>query len=117
MKKYRTNFVSATKNKAKSESSTNGVKVFRIRARSPDQAKKNRIRNPYQGFILQEDEESLSKSWIPPEVKYLLKSFHMFGEFDPSLFAEVSLVCLLLCDLFLSIFMLLYLRYVVILRD
>jgi hypothetical protein len=41
-------------------------------------------------LIFQEDEESLSKPWIPPEVKYLLKSFHMFGEFDPSVFLEVS---------------------------
>jgi len=41
-------------------------------------------------LTFQEDEESLSKPWIPPEVKYLLKSFHMFGEFDPSVFLEVS---------------------------
>jgi hypothetical protein len=41
---------------------------------------------------VQEDEESLSKLWIPPEVKYLLKSFHMFGEFDPSVFAEVGML-------------------------
>lgn len=38
---------------------------------------------------LEEEEESLSRTWIPAEVKYLLKSFHMFGEFDPSVFAEI----------------------------
>jgi hypothetical protein len=41
-------------------------------------------------ICVKEEEESLSKTWIPPEVKYLLKSFHMFGDFDPSVFAEVS---------------------------
>ena len=36
------------------------------------------------------DEESDSiKTWVPPELKYLLNSFHMFGQFDPSLFAEL----------------------------
>ena len=36
------------------------------------------------------DEEGENiKSWVPPELKYLLNSFHMFGQFDPSLFAEL----------------------------
>jgi len=36
---------------------------------------------------LEEDSESLK--WVPPELKYLLNSFHMFGQFDPSYFAEL----------------------------
>ena len=36
------------------------------------------------------DEESDSRQgWVPPELKYLLNSFHMFGQFDPTLFAEL----------------------------
>ena len=29
------------------------------------------------------------KAWVPSELKYLLNSFHMFGQFDPSLFADL----------------------------
>ena len=35
------------------------------------------------------DEEDSLKPWVPPELKYLLNSFHMFGQFDPALFAEL----------------------------
>ena len=37
---------------------------------------------------LDEDEE-LQQSRVPPELKYLLNSFHMFGELDPSVFSEL----------------------------
>ena len=37
------------------------------------------------------DEESVMPGggWVPPELRYLLNSFHMFGQFDPALFAEL----------------------------
>lgn len=38
---------------------------------------------------LDEDEEFMAASRVPPELKYLLNSFHMFGEFDPSVFSEL----------------------------
>ncbi|XP_023346328.1 neuropathy target esterase sws [Eurytemora carolleeae] len=37
---------------------------------------------------LEEEDESL-RSWVPPELKYLLNSFHMFGELDPAVFADI----------------------------
>ena len=38
---------------------------------------------------LDEESVSLAGCWVPPELKYLLNSFHMFGQFDPALFAEL----------------------------
>ena len=35
------------------------------------------------------EEEEASGRRVPPELKYLLDSFHMFGQFDPALFAEM----------------------------
>ena len=35
------------------------------------------------------------RPWVPPELRYLLNSFHMFGQFDPSVFTEV-ITCQLL---------------------
>eukprot|EP00091_Calanus_sinicus_P005280 TRINITY_DN15701_c0_g1_i1.p1 TRINITY_DN15701_c0_g1~~TRINITY_DN15701_c0_g1_i1.p1 ORF type:complete len:307 (+),score=69.34 TRINITY_DN15701_c0_g1_i1:596-1516(+) len=37
---------------------------------------------------LEEDSEML-KAWVPSELKYILNSFHMFGRFEPSSFAEL----------------------------
>ena len=37
---------------------------------------------------LEEDSENL-KARVPPELKYILNSFHMFGRFDPSAFTEL----------------------------
>jgi len=36
-----------------------------------------------------EEEEELQNSRVPPELKYLLNSFHMFGEFEPAVFSEL----------------------------
>ena len=38
---------------------------------------------------LEEEDELLQQTRVPPELKYLLNSFHMFGEFDPSVFSEL----------------------------
>ena len=38
---------------------------------------------------LEEESVQLGGGWVPPELKYLLNSFHMFGQFDPALFAEL----------------------------
>jgi lysophospholipid hydrolase len=38
------------------------------------------------------DEDSISEAglgWVPPELTYLLNSFHMFGHFDQALFLEL----------------------------
>ena len=36
-----------------------------------------------------EEEQEERRPWVPPELRYLLNSFHMFGQFDPTVFAEV----------------------------
>jgi len=37
---------------------------------------------------LEEEDEGL-RGWVPPELQYLLNSFHMLGEFDASVFNEI----------------------------
>ena len=46
-------------------------------------------RRPAEEWLEEEQEER--RPWVPPELRYLLNSFHMFGQFDPAVFAEVSL--------------------------
>ena len=36
-----------------------------------------------------EEEQEERRPWVPPELRYLLNSFHMFGQFAPAVFAEV----------------------------
>ena len=36
-----------------------------------------------------EEVDTGKRGWVPPELRYLLNSFHMFGQFDPALFAEL----------------------------